>query len=81
MDKSNLAEEIKRLNRNITQLVKHHSMTRAFFRGVFTGLGSVMGATIVVGILALALNNVQFIPVIGDWVAQITEYVQYSTTR
>lgn len=81
MDKLDLAEETKRLNSSIMQLVKHQSLTRAFLRGVYTGLGSVVGATIVVGILALVLRNVQLIPVIGDWVGEIIEYVQYSTRR
>jgi len=76
MDKLDLAEETKRLNRSITQLVRQQSMTKAFFRGVFTGLGSVVGATIVVAILALILRNIQLIPVIGEWVAQIVQYVQ-----
>lgn len=78
MDKLNLALETKRLNHTIIQLVKQQSVTRSFVRGVATGLGSVVGATIVVAVLALILRNVQLIPVIGDWVAQITQYVQYS---
>lgn len=76
MDKLDLAEETKRLNRSIMQLVRQQSATRSFFRGVAAGLGSVVGATIVVTILALVLRNIQLIPVIGDWVAQIVEYVQ-----
>ena len=76
MDKLDLAQELKRLNRSITQLVKQQGMTRSFLRGVSMGLGSVVGATIVVAILALVLRNVQLIPVIGDWVSQILEYVQ-----
>lgn len=81
MDKLNLAHEIKSLKRSIDLLIKQQGMTHSFFRGVVTGLGSAIGATLVVGILALILRNVQLIPVIGDWVAQIADYVQSSSGR
>lgn len=79
MEKPNLAEETRHLSHNIASLIKQQGITRSFFRGVAAGLGSVVGATIVVAILALVLRNIQLIPVIGDWVAQIVEYVKAST--
>lgn len=47
-----------------------------FLRGVAFGLGSVVGATIVVSILISLLSQVEFIPIIGDWTQQIIEEIQ-----
>jgi hypothetical protein len=76
MEKSTLAEEMKQLNASIATLNKNYSLTRSFARGMVSGLGSVIGATIVVALLAFILNSVQVVPVIGDWVVQIAEYVE-----
>ena len=75
MDRLNLAQEIKDLNKNIIRLTNRQSFARSFFNGILSGLGSVIGATIVVAVLAFMLSNVQLIPVIGEWISQITEYV------
>ena len=47
-----------------------------FLRGVAFGLGSVVGATIVVSILVYALSSVDFIPVIGEWAAEVIEVIE-----
>jgi len=48
-----------------------------FLRGVAFGLGSVVGATIIVSILvtiiAPILAQIEFIPIIGEWTQQIAE--------
>ena len=40
-------------------------------RGLAFGLGTVLGATILVWILGLFLSNIDFIPIIGEWAAEI----------
>jgi len=47
-----------------------------FLRGVAFGLGSVVGATIVVSILLTLLAQVEFIPIIGEWTQQIIEEIK-----
>ncbi len=51
-----------------------------FLRGIAFGLGSVIGATIVVSVLASLLipllQQVEFIPIIGEWAKQIMTEVQ-----
>lgn len=44
-----------------------------FARGLSFGLGSVIGATILVAVLVKLLSSIDFIPVIGDWATQIIE--------
>ncbi len=47
-----------------------------FLKGVVFGLGSVLGATIVVSILVYLLSQIEFIPIIGEWVKHISEEIQ-----
>lgn len=47
-----------------------------FVRGLVTGLGTVIGATILVSVAAFLLAQVNWIPLIGDWAAQIAEEIQ-----
>ena len=47
-----------------------------FLRGIAFGLGSVLGATLVVSLLIYSLASIDFIPIIGDWAAQIAERIR-----
>ncbi len=47
-----------------------------FLRGVAFGLGSVIGATIVVSLLISILSQIEFIPIIGEWAKEIAAEVQ-----
>ncbi len=47
-----------------------------FLKGIVFGLGSVLGATIVVSILVYLLSQIEFIPIIGEWVKHISEEIQ-----
>ena len=40
-----------------------------FLRGLAFGLGSVIGATLLVSIIGWWLSQFEFLPVIGDWMA------------
>lgn len=47
-----------------------------FLRGISFGLGSVLGATIVVSLLISLLSQVEFIPIIGEWAKDIMLEIQ-----
>ena len=47
-----------------------------FLRGIAFGLGSVIGATIVVSLLISLLSQIEFIPIIGEWALQIIDEIQ-----
>lgn len=66
------------LSERIDGLTREYSLIRAFMRGVATGLGSVVGATIVVAGLVWFLGQLQVIPIIGNWLADIVEIVQFN---
>ena len=40
-------------------------------RGIFFGLGTAMGATIVLSALLFLLAQIEFVPIIGEWVQMI----------
>ena len=48
-------------------------------KGVAFGLGSVLGATVVLSALVYLLSQIEFIPFIGEWVSAILEVVKTQT--
>jgi len=57
----------------------HNSMWRLisfqFVRGLAFGLGSVIGATILVYFLVYSLSNIDFIPIVGEWAKEIADMI------
>lgn len=77
-DLARLTDEVARLNSH-RFVTMHNSTLRLvafqFLRGLAFGLGSVMGATILVSLLVYSLSTIDFIPIIGDWAAQIAAQI------
>ena len=48
-------------------------------KGIALGLGSVLGASVVLSGLVYLLSQFEFIPVIGEWVTAILEVVKQPT--
>lgn len=79
-------EEIASLRRELEHLNSHrfikvhNSIPRLivfqFVRGLAFGLGSVLGATLVLSILIWSLSQINFVPVIGDWANEILAVIQ-----
>ena len=76
-----LTSEVERLNQHRFIRVQN-SLWRLiafqFVRGLAFGLGSVVGATLLVSVLAWWLSQIEFLPIIGDWAAQIVKQIQLS---
>lgn len=49
-----------------------------FLRGLAFGLGTVVGAGILVSVISYLLAQVNFIPILGDWAAAIAAEIQAS---
>jgi len=85
-DPANLRAALVRLNENVQRLNSQPFFQREgkpmrllgfqVLRGVAFGLGSVLGATLVVSLVVYFLAQIDFIPVIGDWAAQIAARIQ-----
>jgi hypothetical protein len=73
-----LRAELERLNGNRYVRI-HNSIPRLlafqFVRGLALGLGTVIGASVLVSILAYFLAQIDFLPIIGDWAAQIADQI------
>jgi hypothetical protein len=84
-EENQLQSELASLRREVETLNKHrfvrlHNSTTKlvlfrFISGLAFGLGTVVGATILVSFLVLFLSNIDFIPIIGDWAAQIADEI------
>ena len=73
---SHLAHEVEKLN-NHRFIAVQNSVWRLvafqFLRGLAFGLGSVIGATLLVSIVGWWLSQFEFLPLIGDWMAILAE--------
>lgn len=79
-------ENIKSLEKSLDKLLKHNffkiysSFWKLFlislFRGLASGLGWVLGATILVSVLTYMLSQIEFIPILGDWVSRLIEEIE-----
>ena len=73
-----LTEEVERLNSH--RFVKvHNSVFRLigfqFARGLAVGLGSVLGASSLVSLLAWWLAQIEFLPIIGEWATRLVQEI------
>ena len=74
-----LSAAIKSLNNN--NIFKIYNSTKkilfmSFLKGLASGLGWIIGATILVSILTFALSQIQFIPILGEWVSKLITEIQ-----
>jgi hypothetical protein len=84
-----LEAEVRELRREITFLRQHkmfllyQSVPRILlFRmasGMAVGLGTVIGATLLLSLIIWALSQIEFIPIIGQWSVRIASEIQNLT--
>lgn len=57
----------------------HQSVPRVlmfrFAVGMAVGLGTVIGATVLLSVIIWALSQIEFLPIIGEWSAQIARQI------
>ena len=86
MDEEHLIEEVSALRRELSRLnrhrfiVVHNSMPRLILfqlaRGLAFGLGTVLGASLLLSVVVWSLSQINFIPYIGDWAAQVLQVIE-----
>lgn len=73
-----LKDELQLLNTHRFVRI-HNSLWRLisfqFIRGLAFGLGSVIGATILVSVLVYTLSTIDFIPIVGEWAKEIVDMI------
>ncbi len=90
-DQDELQREIIELRHAIEALsrqkfFKMHSSWGRFImtslvRGLFVGLGSVIGATLLLYFVIQFLSNIDFIPIIGEWAKEIVNIINGNGSR
>ena len=81
-----LTTEVRALREEVAQMNTHRFIRLhdslwklglfQLYRGLAFGLGSVLGATILVALLVRMLGSIDFIPVLGDWAQQIIDQLK-----
>jgi hypothetical protein len=74
-----LTAEVEKLNQHRFIRIQNSVWRMMLFqlgRGLAFGLGSVLGATIVVSILAWFISQIEFIPLIGSWASEILKQIE-----
>lgn len=74
-----LREEVTKLNQQRYFQIESSLWQVAFWslvRGLAWGLGSVLGATILLSLLVRVLGSIDFIPVLGEWGQRLIEEIQ-----
>lgn len=88
-DTQDAVDAIRHLTREVEKLNSHrfiavqNSVARLllfnFARGLAFGLGSVLGASLLVSILTWWLSQFEFLPIIGDWMAILADEFERAT--
>jgi cell division septal protein FtsQ len=72
-----LTEEMRKMNKLMSQNLRYKNI---ILRGLLSGIGNFLGATILTAILLSIifslLGQVQYIPVLGDFIINLTEYIK-----
>lgn len=81
-DLASLQSEVHKMNSH-RFIRMHNSLPRLiwfnFMRGLAFGLGSVLGATVLVSVLVYFLSQINFIPIIGDWATEVLSIITEQT--
>ena len=78
-DIKKLSEAINSLNNN--NIFKIYNSTKkilfiSFLKGLASGLGWIIGATILVSLLTYILSQIEFIPILGDIVSRLIQEIE-----
>lgn len=74
-----MRKEVERLNGHRFFRIhdRFHTMIwHALARGLMMGLGTVVGATLLLSTLVWTLSQIEFIPIVGEWAREISDIVQ-----
>ncbi|MFB9149205.1 DUF5665 domain-containing protein [Roseovarius ramblicola] len=85
-ESEDLAREVHALRTEVARLNSHrfvrihNNLPRLlafnFARGLAVGLGTVLGATVLLSVVVWSLSQIEFLPIIGEWAAQIAEQMR-----
>jgi hypothetical protein len=59
----------------------HKIITENFLKGFFSGIGTIAGTTLGVGLALFLISKLQLVPIIGTFVKDIVVFVQQNLTK
>lgn len=71
-----LMEKHEQIHRSVKQIFLNNMLG-----GVAWGIGATVGASILLSLLGIALSRLDFIPVVGNFVLSISEFVKQNSAR
>lgn len=74
-----LRSEVRRLNGHRFVRIQNsywRLMLLQLMKGLMVGLGTVLGASILVSIVAYFLSQIEVLPIIGKWATQVIEQIE-----
>jgi hypothetical protein len=90
-DAAELREEVAGLRREVGRLNTHrfvrlhNSLPKLLLfnlmRGAAFGLGTVLGASVVLSFLVWSISQIEMLPVIGEWAAEIARQMEAAAER
>jgi hypothetical protein len=66
----------ERVNRPLGKMLLHN-----FLGGIAWSLGTLLGASIIIGIIGYIIAQIDFVPIIGKWVADIIQSSQSNLSQ
>lgn len=88
---ANLSAEVAALRAEVRKLTTHRFLRiqnsfwklllYQFTNGLMVGLGTVLGATILVSFLAYFLSQVELVPIIGEYATEIIRQIEEQRAR
>ena len=86
-----LVGEVRALREELTRLNGHgfvrvyNSVPRFlaynFAKGLVVGLGTVLGATLLLSVVAWSISQIEFLPIVGDWASEIARQMEESGAK
>lgn len=70
---------VKTLKRTNSLLFRYVDPKHVFFRGILTGLGGLIGATLILGLLLWFLSQLEFVPIVGNFISDIVNFLERET--
>lgn len=88
---ADLVAEVAALRAEVHRLTTHRFMRiqNSFWKlllyqltnGLMIGLGTVLGASILVSVFAYFLSQIELLPIIGEWATQVIQQIEQQRTR
>ena len=68
--------ELKNQNFFLSTILFGESIGVSLIQGLASGLGWIIGATLLVSTLTFFLSQIEFVPIVGEWVSRVIQEIK-----